>query len=185
MKQRKLIIKAFLLGIIGVLLINCTGGNKVMSVDDLLANAESMVGENVIVEGLCTHVCQTSGMKLFLQGSDAENSIRAESGANLGKFDPESIDKKVIVRGKLAEFRIDEAYLKDLEQQLMDSTHVGHGEEGAGCDTELAAEGIASGTSEMERVTILRDQIAERNANEGKEYLSQYYIEAEGYEIVK
>lgn len=185
MKQIRLIIKTFFLSAIGLLLINCTSSNQVMNVDDLLANAETMVGEDVIVEGLCTHVCKTSGMKLFLQGSDAEHSIRAESGANLGKFDPESVDEKVVVRGKFAEFRIDEAYLTDLEQQLADSTHVGHGEGGAGCDTELAAEGIASGTSEMERITILRNQIAERNANEGKDYLSQYYIEAVGYEIVK
>lgn len=185
MKQSKLIIKLFFIGFIGLTLLNCAGGSKVINVDDLLANAETTVGEDVIVEGLCSHVCQTSGMKLFLQGSDAKHSIRAESGGTLGKFDPESANKNVRVRGKLAELRIDEAYLIDLEQQIADSVHVGHGEDGAGCETELAAEGIASGTSEMERIEILRNKINERSANEGKEYLSQYYIVAEGYEIIE
>lgn len=85
------------------MLLNCSGSgkSKVMSVDDLIVNAETMIGEDVIVEGLCTHVCSKSGMKLFLKSEGSDQTLRAESGSTLGKFDPESIDKYVRVRGKI------------------------------------------------------------------------------------
>lgn len=123
-------------------------------------------------------------MKLFLQGSDAAHTVRAESDATLGKFDPENVGKRVRVRGKLVEERLDEAYLQDLEKQLNDSTLVSHGEGGEGCETEQAAEGVTTGSSETERVNQLRQQIAERKASEGKEYLSQYHIAAESCQMI-
>jgi len=61
-------------------------GNRPMNVDELLMNAESLAGETVIVEGLCTHVCDKSGMKLFLQGTDKTQTLRAESDATLGQI---------------------------------------------------------------------------------------------------
>ena len=101
--------------------------NRPMSVDELLMNAEALAGETVIVEGLCTHVCAKSGMKLFLEGTDKTQTLRAESDATLGKFDPASVDRNVRVRGKL------------VEEQISDNTLVSHGEEGEGCETEQAA----------------------------------------------
>jgi len=101
-----------------------------MNVDELLMNAESLAGETVIVEGHCTHVCAKSGMKLFLQGTDKKQTLRAESDATLGKFDPASVEKNVRVRGKL------------VEEQISDNSPVSHGEEGEGCETEQAAEKI-------------------------------------------
>ena len=162
---------------------NCTG-NRVMNVDDLLKNAESLVGQDVVVEGLCTHVCAKSGMKLLLQGSDKQQTLRAESGSSLGKFNPESIDKQVMVRGKLVEERIDEAYVKELEKEILEKTKVSHGEGEAGCATEQAAEGVTAGSSEMERIDSFRARIAERKANEGKEWLSLYHIVVESYQII-
>lgn len=114
-----------------LLFADCAGNrNKPMSVDELLLNAEAMAGESVIVEGLCTHVCAKSGMKLFLQGTDKTKTLRAESDATLGKFDPASVDKMVRVRGKL------------VEEQISDNTPASHGEDGKGCETEQAAEKI-------------------------------------------
>jgi len=156
-----------------------------MNVDELLMNAASLTGETVVVEGLCTHVCAKSGMKLFLQGSDQAHTLRAESDATLGKFDPNSADKQVRLRGKLVEDRIDEAYLQQWEEQIRESTLVVHGEEGEGCATEQAAEGVAAGSSEMEQVQQYRRQIADRKAAEGKDYLSQYHLAAETVQMLK
>ncbi len=110
----------------------CAGNSKSkpLNVDELLTNATSLVGETVVVEGLCTHVCSKSGMKLFLQGTDETKTVRAESGAALGKFDPASVDKKVRVRGKLVE---------DQAGENSQTTHI-HGEEGVTCETEETAE---------------------------------------------
>lgn len=110
----------------------CAGNSqsKPLNVDELLTSATSLVGKTVIVEGLCTHVCSKSGMKLFLQGSDETKTVRAESGAALGKFDPASVDKKVRVRGTVME-----------EETGANSPAAhAHGEDGNLCETEQVAE---------------------------------------------
>lgn len=98
--------------------ISCTGNKtNVTEVSEIILNAESMVGENVIVEGLCTHVCEKSGMKLFLKDEVSEQTIRSESSATLGKFDPDCVDKYVRVRGTIVK-----------DEQLTDSTQLHHTE---------------------------------------------------------
>ncbi len=136
MKQVAAFLQIFMLILSLPVLIQCGGNNnqKPINVDELLANTETLTGETVIVEGHCTHVCSKSGMKLFLQGSDENLSIRAESDATLGKFDPEAVGKKVRVIGLLVE-----------EPAVVSPTHHEHmGEltdstESAHCEEEDAA----------------------------------------------
>lgn len=115
-----------------LLSVGCTGKktSEPLNVDELLTNATSLVGETVVVEGLCTHVCSKSGMKLFLQGSTETKTVRAESDATLGKFNPASVDMKVRVRGTL------------LEEETGENSHASHThvEEGQICETEQTAE---------------------------------------------
>ena len=122
----------FMLTMMLLLSVGCTGKNnsEPLNVDELLTNATSLVGETVVVEGLCTHVCSKSSMKLFLRGSMETKTVRAESGATLGKFDPASVDKKVRVRGTL------------LEEETGENNHASHthGEKGEICETEQSAE---------------------------------------------
>ncbi|MDD4777411.1 MAG: hypothetical protein PHV53_03880 [Fermentimonas sp.] len=110
--------KISLLFLISALLIlsvtGCTGNkSNVTDIGDLIINAESMIDEHVIVEGLCTHVCEKSGMKLFLKDEASGQTVRAESSATLGKFDPDCVDNFVRVRGTI---------VKDVK--LTDSTHL-------------------------------------------------------------
>lgn len=89
-----------LLAIFLISTINCTGNKKgVIDISEIVLNAESLAGENVIVEGLCTHVCEKSGMKLFLKDDGSEQTIRFESNSTLGKFNPDCVGKHVRVRG--------------------------------------------------------------------------------------
>ena len=37
-----------------------------LSVDDILAEGDSLVGKTVTVEGVCTHICKHGGKKLFM-----------------------------------------------------------------------------------------------------------------------
>lgn len=186
MNRNRLFLNLFATVVSILLLSGCAGNSnsKPMNVDDLLTNAASLIDEQVVVDGLCTHVCQKSGMKLFLQGSGEAQTVRVESDATLGKFDPENAGKKVRVWGKLVEERLDEAALQEMEKQLIDSTLVSHGEAGEGCETEQAAEGVTTGSSEKERINQLRQQITVRKAAEGKEYLSQYHIAAVSSQII-
>lgn len=166
---------------------SCSGNTKntPMDVDELLTNAESFIDQVVIVEGTATHVCAKSGMKLFLEGESGGQTLRVESSGTLGKFDPEMVDQKVRVQGKLVEERIDEAYCQKLEEEIRNNTHVSHGEGGEGCATEQRADGVEIGSSEMERVNNFRARIAERQATEGKDYFSLYHIAAESYHIIE
>ncbi|MDO5665680.1 MAG: hypothetical protein Q4G63_10550 [Bacteroidia bacterium] len=165
----------------------CSGNSQKepLTVDNILSNAEEYVEQVVTVKGLATHVCSKSGMKLFLQGETKDQTIRVESSGSLGKFDPEAVNHNVVVKGKLVEERIDEAYCQNLEEEIRNNTIVSHGEGGAGCETEQIAEGVAVGSSEMDRVNDFRARIAERKASEGKDYLSFYHIAADSYNIVK
>ena len=58
-----------------------------------------------------------------------------------------------------------------------------HGEQGeGGCSTEKKARGETANTPEA-RIADFRAKIADRQAKEGKAYLSFYYMQASSYEI--
>lgn len=158
---------------------------KELTVDETLAKADSLIGKTLTVEGVCTHVCSKSGMKLFLQGNSDDSYLRVESNATIGKFDKGAVDKKVRVVGTLTEERIDEVYLQKMEQDIKNNAVASHGEGGKGCATEQKAKGVAEGSSEMDRINDFRTRIEERKAKEGKDYLSFYHIAADSYRIIE
>ena len=145
---------------------------EALQIDDLLAGADSLAGKEVWIEGVCTHACKHGARKIFLMGSDDTQTIRVESG-KLGKFDPQCVGSIVRVKGILREQRVDEDYLQAGEQ---------HGTTAAGCDSEKKARGETAATVEG-RIADFRRKIAERNAAEGKPYLSFYFVEAQSYEF--
>lgn len=156
----------------------------VVDVDMLLSDSEELVGRQVAVDGICTHICTHGARKMFLMGSDDSKTIRIEA-AELGSFDQKCMNSIVKVTGTLREERIDEAYLKRWEEQVASNTAEEHGDEGeGGCSTEKAARGETGNTVEQ-RIADFRTKIAARKAAEGKEYLSFYYVEAQHYEIVE
>jgi hypothetical protein len=109
-----------------IFIAGCTGKKTgVTEIDEIILNAESLAGESVIIEGLCTHVCEKSGMKLFLKDVESEQTIRAESSATLGKFDPDCVDKYVRVRGTIVK-----------DEQVTDNTHSHNSEV---CEGEASA----------------------------------------------
>ena len=148
-----------------------------MEVDALLASADSLVGQTVTVQGICTHLCKHGAKKAFLMGSDDTKVIRAEASEEMGAFAQECINSIVTVTGQLVEDRIDEAYLQNWEEQLKAQAAKEHGEGKAGCANEKKARGETADTPEA-RIADFRKQIAEREAQEGKAYLSFYHINA-------
>lgn len=158
-----------------------TRSTAVLEIDDLLSSADSLVGQTVTIEGVCTHTCKHGARKIFLMGSDDTQTIRIESG-ELGKFDPQCVNRVVRVTGRVDEERIDEAYLARWEAQVKAQTDEKHGTTEAGCATEKAARQETGNTVE-ERIADFRARIEARKAAEGKDYLSFYYVTAESYEI--
>lgn len=156
--------------------------SAVMDIDDLLTNAENLVGQSVTVEGVCTHICKHGGRKIFLMGSDDTKTIRVEGG-EVGKFDAKCVNNIVNVTGKVCEQRIDEAYLQQWEERVAEQTAEKHGETEAGCSTEKKARN-ETGNTATERIENFRKRIAEREAKDGKPYLSFYHLEAEKYTVL-
>lgn len=151
-----------------------------MEIDSLLANAEALAGQEVTIEGVCTHTCKHGATKIFLMGSDDTKTIRVEA-CELGAFDTKCVNSIVQVKGILQEDRIDEAYLQAWEARLKEAGEQ-HGENAAGCDTEKKARGETADTPEA-RIADFRAKIAAREAETGKAYLSFYHVDAISYEI--
>lgn len=184
--------------IIAVLMIACTGGNtkkeaeaskstlegqaqvsSALDLDELLKEANKYAGKEVTVEAVCTHICQHGGRKIFLMGSDDTQTIRVESGMDKA-FSADCVNNIVEVTGVLNEQRVTEGALQKWEEQLKataaeSATH-------AGCDSEKKARGETADSAE-ERIKDFRARIAKRKVEEGKDYLSFYFIEASSYEI--
>lgn len=155
--------------------------SSALEIDSLLANAESLAGQEVTIEGVCTHTCKHGAKKIFLMGSDDTQVIRVEAGT-LGAFDPKCVNSIVRVTGTLKEQRIDEAYLQNWEAQLKAQAAEKHGTGEAGCDSEKKARGETANSPEA-RIADFRAKIADRKAETGKEYLSFYFMEADSYEV--
>ena len=155
--------------------------SSALEIDSLLANAENLAGQEVTIEGVCTHACKHGAKKIFLMGSDDTQVIRVEAGT-LGAFDPKCVNSIVRVTGTLKEQRIDEAYLQNWEAQLKAQAAEKHGTGEAGCDSEKKARGETANSPEA-RIADFRAKIADRKAETGKEYLSFYFMEADSYEV--
>ena len=155
-----------------------------MEVDSVLKNADKLVGQTVVLEGVCTHICQHGGGKIFLMGSDDTQTIRIDAGQKIGSFSPETVNSLVRIQGTVQEERLDEAFLNQWESQIKAQVTERHGEGGVGCESDQKARGEAPAGSIEERIANFRKRIAERKANEGKDYLSFYSITADNYEIL-
>lgn len=161
-----------------------TTNSTALEVDSLLKNAEAFIGQPVVVEGICTHICQHGGGKIFLMGSDDTQTIRIDAGDKVGKFTPETVNSLVRINGTLNEERIDEAFLAQWEEQAKAQAAAQHGTAGASCESDQKARGETPVNSVEERISNFRKRIAERQAKEGKNYLSFYSVTADSYEIL-
>ncbi len=173
------------------------GGQSVMSVDQVLADAQNLIGDTISVEGVCSHLCKHGGRKAFVLGSNDSLLLRCEAYPLMGTpFTKETIHKPIEVKGILKEDRVDEEAVAKMEHQYamlnnQNDASDQFGEETAkaaeptgGCDTERAARGQQNLTSFADRIADYRARIAQRNEKEGKPYLSFYYLEAISYEIL-
>lgn len=154
---------------------------ETITVDALLANPETYLDSTVTIEGLCSHLCSHGGRKAFVQGNADNIQIRCEAFPGMKEpFPGEAVHKPLKVTGVLREQRIDEEYLKCLEESVQNDGDQAE----ATCETERKAHGQKEISTLEGRVQDYRARIAESIAKGGNPYLSFYYIEATGYEIL-
>lgn len=152
-----------------------------LEVDQVLVDPDSLVGDTIEIEGICTHICKHGGGKIFLMGSDDTKTLRVEAGESIGSFPQETVNSIVRVTGVLVEDRIDEDYLAQWEAQIADQAKETQGE--GGCAADMKANAEAEANSVRERIANFRSRIAERTEKEGKPYVSLYHMEGLSYEI--
>lgn len=189
-----------------LVLVSCGGASKsasseeepagAISVDQLLADAENLVGDTLEIEGVCSHLCRHGGRKAFVVGSADSVLIRCEAFPLMGEPFPKStIHQPIRVKGVVCEERIDEEAIQKMIQQYAETQKAAAekaaeaGEDApaeveVGCATERAAQGQKNLTAFEDRIADYRAKIAARQAKEGKPYLSFYCLQAISYEIL-
>ena len=103
----------------------------IYSIDEVYAHADSLAGDTIFFQGVCTHLCKHGGRKAFLMGSDESRILRVE-GAKMGNFAPECINNLVRVRGILHAIEI-------VPEECEYNDGLKHGEGEDGCETEKKA----------------------------------------------
>lgn len=104
----------------------------IYTIDEVYNQAESLLGDTITFQGVCTHLCKHGGRKAFLMGSDESRILRVE-GAKMGNFDAACISNIVRVKGVLHAFEVQP------EPAVSDNPAEQHGTDGNGCETEKKA----------------------------------------------
>ena len=115
------------LAAICIMLASC-GGNSAksgsesapaaISVDEVLANADNMLGDTIVIEGVCSHLCAHGGKKAFIAGSADSIMLRCEAFPLMGEPFPKNVVRCPLqVKGVLCEERIDEAAIQEMIRQ--------------------------------------------------------------------
>ncbi len=140
---------------------------KIIVVDQLLANAETMVDKEITVQGHVTHTCKHSGKRCFIVGDDAKLSIRVEAGGDIQGFNRELVGNTIAVKGILKERRLSEEYIAQWEEKVKLK--------------EAKEDGTAETCSaEMNNISNMRKWMEENN----KDYYSIYFVNGLSYEVV-
>ncbi len=109
----------------------------VYSVDEVFEQGEAFVGDTILVEGNCLHLCKHGGKKAFLQSSEEGEFIRANA-VEFESFAGECINNKVRVYGVLRAIEIPveqpkvEAQSGATQQVAAEEEHHHEGEEACG-----------------------------------------------------
>lgn len=114
----------------------------IYTIDEVYAQADSLLGDTITFQGVCTHLCKHGGRKAFLMGTqsdtvytDNDTIIRPRilrvEGAKMGNFDAACINNIVRVKGVLHTF--------EYVPEPADNPGEQHGTDGQGCETEKKA----------------------------------------------
>lgn len=184
-KQIEMNVRRILFGSIILAMAACTGNQKnqsdngnsdanTITVDELLANADTYANKEVIVKGTVTHVCRHGGQRLFIIGSDPDNRLKITTGPSISEFTIELEGSTVEISGKLDEERIDENYLTTWEEEVKAKSEKDEHAEGVGIHD---GDHTNNQQEELEKINKYRAQIKAS----GKDHISFYSVVCDSY----
>ncbi|MDE5786543.1 MAG: hypothetical protein K2H98_08440 [Duncaniella sp.] len=166
-----------------------------ISVNKALKEAPELVDSIVSIHGQCAHICDYSAFTAYIMGHDSV-LIRCVATPMIGGYFPDSLEKKqVIFDGMLRDqhlniegvHNLDEQYrmhmqiLRDYnlddDSQMLDSHRR--------CEYERRYRGQEGIVFFDESTSDYRKRIEQRTTEEGKDYLTFYYLQVTSYQIVE
>ncbi|MCF6171362.1 MAG: hypothetical protein L3J66_10330 [Bacteroidales bacterium] len=143
---------------------------------------ENLVGKKIVVTGTADHICKHGGQRMFIVDTGSEGRVKVTPDENVAAFNTDLEGQSLKIVGIVEEQRIDEAYLREWEEEILsdadmgddkgEGSHIGGNVEKGGSDADK--------NEEMEKVNNLREMLAES----GKDHLSFYSILCVEYEIL-
>lgn len=119
---------------------------NVMTVSEVLADPASLVGDTVVVEGVCSHLCKHGGTKAFLANEDSTAQVKmlmcVATDAIGGAFDPSCPDKTLTVEGVVTANTISLSEVDALVAKQNAEAEAGH------CDAEAKSGNRVTGLKE-------------------------------------
>lgn len=135
-----------------------------LSIADFDTEAGNYVNEEVQLEGIVDHVCKHGGKKLLLVNDDGDVHITTDED----RFSDDLIGEEIIVNGIVEEFRVDEEYCLQMEEDNIKNHSEGE------TDDELYER-------KMHSIQAYRDSMQ----NEGVDHLSYYSLVYVSMEILE
>lgn len=157
---------------------------KHITVKQLLETPDSFLNRMFVVEGLCIHACNHLNHDAYLiTPGDSDMILKIVPSSQMGGHFPQNlVDSTVMIKGIFREERVTEESLALKEEQYkvqkaslpVDSTE----QLFLMCETSKRYYGNTPEATFPERIKEQREQIINRIAQEGKAYLSFYYLDA-------
>ncbi len=144
--------------------------------------AENLVGKKISVKGTVDHICKHGGQRMFIVATGSDGRVKVTPDEHVAAFKTDLEGQHIEVIGIVEEQVIDEAYLREWEEEILGDADLGDDKgEGShlGGNVEKGGED-ADKSEEMEKINNLRQQIAES----GKDHLSFYSILCVDYNII-
>jgi len=95
---------------------NATTEIPVVTIAEFNTNAGEFAGMEIQVAGIVDHICRHGGKRLLLVSDDGDIHVDADE-----RFDEEIEGSEIIVNGIVDEFRVDESYCLQLEEDNIQS----------------------------------------------------------------
>lgn len=189
--------KIMLFGIIALLFSACSNSQKpatetseltiksaepvMITVGSFEAKAADLVGETVTITGTADHICKHDGKKLFLIDTEEEGRVKITSGEGVPAFNADYEGFDFVVTGYVDEMIVDEEYLREWEEEVIEgideTRHLGGGQPMT--EAERAA-GVHLDDPAMEQIAAYREEMKEL----GTDKLSFYSIVCTSFDVI-
>ena len=152
---------------------------KMANFDDKVGD---YVGKKIKIKGTVDHICKHGGQKLFVVSETSDARVKVTPDEEIAAFNAELEGDEIVILGIVEEQRIDEAYLREWEEEIKAGSDMSDGKgEGVHLGGKVEKGGEHSDIAEeMEKVNNLREMIKES----GTDHLSFYSILCTDFQVV-